>query len=139
MKKITRFGVSLEKDLLDKFDSLIDKIGYTKRSEAIRDLIREKIIEEEWKDEDKECVGILGLVYNHEAREITETLNRIQHQHIDIVVTSTHIHLDHHNCLEVILLRGRSALIRKISHMLISTKSVKHGKLLMTTTGRDVD
>ena len=139
MKKITRFGVSLEKDLLDKFDGPIDKIGYTNRSEASRDIIREKIIEEEWKDEDKECVGILGLVYNHEAREITETLNRIQHQHIDIVVTSTHIHLDHHNCLEVILLRGRSALIRKISHMLISTKSVKHGKLLMTTTGRDVD
>jgi len=139
MKKIARFGVSLERGLLEKFDDLIVQMGYKNRSEAIRDLIREKLVEEEWKDDDKECVGILGLIYNHDTREITETLIRIQHQNIDVVITSTHIHLDHHNCLEVILLRGKSALIRRISHDLLSTRSVKHGKLLMTTTGRDVD
>ena len=139
MKKVTRFGVSLEAELLEKFDALVEKIGYRSRSEALRDLIRERLVSEEWKEEEKETVGILGLVFGHEKRELTETLTRIQHQYLDMIISSTHIHLDHHNCLEVIILRGKSTLIKKVTDDLLSTRSVKHGKLLMTTTGSGID
>ena len=139
MAKITRFGVSVEKELLEKFDGIIEKMDYKSRSEAIRDLIRERLVSEEWKEEEKETVGILGLVYEHEIRELTETLNRIQHQHIDTIISSAHIHLDHHNCLEVIILKGKSVLIKKIADDLLSTRNVKHGKLIMTTTGSGID
>ena len=135
MSKVTRFGVSLEDDLLKNFDVLIEKIGYSSRSEAIRDLIRNRLVEEEWEEESTITIGILGLTFDHEARELTEKLTKIQHQYINAIVSSTHIHLDHHNCLEVILLKGESGLIKKISDELISTRSVKYGKLLMMTTG----
>ena len=138
MGSVIRFGVSLNKELLKEFDSLVEKTGYKNRSEAIRDLIRERLVSEEWKEEEKETVGILGLVYDHEARELTETLIRIQHQYIDLIVSSTHIHLDHHNCLEVIIMKGKSSLIRKIADELLSTRNVKHGKLIMTTTGSEI-
>lgn len=139
MDRITRFGVSLETNLLERFDSLIEKTGYSSRSEAIRDLIRERLVSEEWKDEEKETVGILGLVYSHEMRELTETLTKIQHQYVNIIVSSIHIHLDHHNCLEIVVLRGKSSLIKKIADELMSTRSVKHGKLIMTTTGSEIE
>lgn len=135
MSKVTRFGVSLDDDLLQKFDALLDKIGYSSRSEAIRDLIRNRLVEKEWEEESTVTIGILGLTFDHEARELTEKLTKIQHQNVDTIVSSTHIHLDHHNCLEVIILKGESGLIKKISDELISTRSVKHGKLLMMTTG----
>lgn len=138
MTRITRFGISVETDLLEKFDSLLNKLGYSNRSEAIRDLIRERLVSEEWRDKERETVGILGLVYNHRIRELTEKLTKIQHQHVDIIVSSTHIHLDHHNCLEVIIMRGKSYLIKEISDQLLSTKSVMHGKLIMTTTGSEM-
>jgi CopG family nickel-responsive transcriptional regulator len=138
MSKLTRFGVSLETNLLAKFDALIEKIGYKSRSEAIRDLIRERLVTEEWKKEDQEVVGILSLVYNHASREVTDLLTRIQHRHLDVIISSTHIHLDAHNCLEVIILRGQNALVTKIADELLSTKSVKHGKLIRTTTGQNI-
>ncbi|MFP4083124.1 MAG: nickel-responsive transcriptional regulator NikR [Candidatus Aminicenantes bacterium] len=138
MSRIKRFGVSLEAELLEKFDALVEKAGYTARSEAIRDLIRGRLVEEEWKEEKKETVGILGLVYNHEIRDLPETLTKIQHQNIQVIVSTTHIHLDRHNCLEVIVMKGQSSLIKNIAHQLISTRSVKHGKLIMTTTGTDI-
>jgi len=96
------------------------------------------LVEEEWKDEEKETVGVLGLVYNHEIRELTETLTRIQHHYVDLIVSTTHIHLDHQNCLEVVIMRGKSSLIKKIADELLSTRSVKHGKLIMTTTGSEI-
>ena len=139
MAKITRFSVSVETELLEKFDGIIEKMDYKSRSEAIRDLIRERLVSEEWKEEEKETVGILGLVYEHEIRELTETLNRIQHQNIDTIISSAHIHLNHHNCLEVIILKGKSVLIKKIADELLSTRNVKHGKLIMTTTGSGID
>jgi CopG family nickel-responsive transcriptional regulator len=138
MGKVVRFGVSVEGDLLKKFDRLIENVGYSNRSEAIRDLIRERLVRKEWKDKDKETVGVLGLVYNHEKRELTEKLTRIQHEYLQATISSTHIHLDHHNCLEVIILRGKSGFIRKIADELLSTKSVKHGELIMTSTGTDL-
>jgi len=139
MEKVIRFGVSLEAELLGKFDSLIREKGYKSRSEAFRDLIREQLVCEEWKEKKKETVGILGLVYSHEERWLAKTLTRLQHKHIDLIISSTHIHLDKHNCLEVIVLKGKSYLIKNISDELLSTGSVKHGKLIMTTTGKDID
>jgi CopG family nickel-responsive transcriptional regulator len=93
----------------------------------------------EWENEDTETVGVLSLVYDHETRELTEKLNAIQHEQFDLVVASTHVHLDAHNCLEVIILKGSSGLIRKISDRLLITKNVKHGRLITTTTGVNID
>jgi len=139
MDKVTRFGVSVDTGLLSQFDELIEKLGYKSRSEALRDLIREKLVSEEWKDEKADTVGILALVYSHDSRELTEILTSIQHKYLDSIVSSTHIHLDHHNCLEVIVLKGQSSLIKEISDKLLATKNVKHGRLITTTTGKEID
>ena len=139
MSKVTRFGVSLEDVLLRRFDTLLERIGYKNRSEAIRDLIRDRLVKQDWKDEDKEIIGILSLVYDHEKSEVTEKLNHIQHQHIGAIVSSTHIHLDSHNCLEVVILKGKSREIERISDLLQSTRNVKHGSLLRTTTGEELE
>lgn len=136
MDKITRFGVSVDTKLLHSFDKLIKKLGYKSRSEAFRDLIREKLVSEEWEDKKAETVGVLALIFSHDSRELTEILTRIQHKYLDVIVSSTHIHLDHHNCLEVIILKGKSFLVREISDKLLATKKVKHGKLIATTTGK---
>jgi len=139
MSKVTRFGVSLESQLLSQFDSLLKKTGYKNRSEAIRDMIRGLLVKQEWEEEDKEVVGILSLVFNHEKRELTEMINHIQHQHIGAIISSTHIHLDSHNCLEVIILRGKSRVIKKISNQIQSTRNVKHLELIRTTIGKDLE
>lgn len=135
---VTRFGVSVESSLLAKFDKLIKRKGYGNRSEAFRDMMREFLISEEWK-KNTETVGVLSLVYSHESRELQEVLAGIQHNHLEVIISSTHVHLDRHNCLEVVILKGKSSLIKKISEELRSTKKVKHGKLLMTTTGLDIE
>ncbi len=139
MSKITRFGVSLEDELLRKYDALLERIGYKNRSEAIRDLIRNRLVKEAWEEEDEEVVGILSLVYDHEKSEVTEKLNHIQHQFIGAIVSSTHIHLDSHNCLEVVILKGKSREIEKISDLLQCTLNVKHGGLLRTTIGEGLE
>lgn len=138
MGRLVRFGVSLEDKLLRKFDSLIKKIGYANRSEAIRNLIRNRLVEEEGKSEDKEAVGILGLVYDHHRRELQETLTRTQHEHLSNIISSIHVHLDEDNCLEVIVLRGNASLVKKTAEALLATRNVKHGKLILTTTGADL-
>ncbi|MBU0686938.1 MAG: nickel-responsive transcriptional regulator NikR [Candidatus Margulisbacteria bacterium] len=136
--KTTRFGMSLDDELLKHFDALIDKKGYANRSEAIRDLIRDLITQEEWKVSDKEMVGTVTLVFNHEAHELSDKLTDLQHNFFKNIVSSTHIHLDHHNCLEVLILKGKSKDIKTISDKLISTKGVKHGKLVMTSSGKNI-
>ena len=138
MSKITRFGVSLESMLLEKFDRLNTQKGYKNRSEAIRDLIREKLVSEEWGSSEHETVGVFSLVYDHHQRELNKILNHIQHQYLEVIVSSTHVHIDHHNCLEVIILRGKTDIIKKITDQLASTRGVKHGKLIMTSTGSDL-
>ena len=138
MSEIKRFGVSLESDLLTAFDSLIEKIGYKSRSDAIRNLIRNRLVSDEWEKADEEIVGILGLVFNHEVRELTERLTFIQHQYTKMIISSSHIHLDKHNCLEVIIMKGKCSLVRKVADELISTRSVKHGDLITTTTGKKI-
>ena len=135
---LKRFGISIEEDLLQKLDHIVKVKGYSNRSEAIRDFAREHLVEEEWKDPKKEVVGTLTLVYDHHARLLSDKLADIQHDFHDKVIASTHIHLTKHNCAEVIILKGKSAEVKKISDRLISTKGVKHGKLVMTSTGKEL-
>lgn len=136
---LIRFGISLEDSLLERFDSLIEAKGYPSRSEAIRDLIRDALVMEEWKVDTSEAVGTITIVYNHEKRELTDLLTDLQHKHYDLIISSMHIHLDEHNCLEVIVVRGKARDIKSIADRLIATKGVKHGKLLLTTTGKGIE
>lgn len=138
MGNTIRFGVSLDEGLLSRFDALCDEKSYQTRSEAIRDLIRNALIQKQWEEDDQETVGVLSLVYDHHQSDLSQKLTEIQHQALDVVVTSMHIHLDHHNCLEVLVLRGPGKTIRETSQKLISTKGVKHGKINLTTTGSEI-
>ena len=133
-----RFGISLERSLLKGFDSLIKKKGYASRSEAIRDLIRDSLVKDEWEYGNKDTVGAISIVYSHDTRELSDTLTDIQHNFHSSVVSSLHVHLDHHNCLEVIIVKGKGREIKKIADRLIGTRGVKHGKLSLTTTGRNL-
>ena len=135
--QLIRFGVSMEKGLLDEFDSLSHSKGYENRSEAIRDMVRNLLIENKLKEENTEGVGALTLVYNHHQRELEEKLTEYQHHHMNAIISTVHIHLTPHLCLEVLLLRGRAKEIKKVADGLIATKGVQHGKLVLTTVGRD--
>jgi CopG family transcriptional regulator, nickel-responsive regulator len=135
--QLIRFGVSMEKDLLCEFDSLCSAKGYENRSEAIRDMVRNLLIENKLKEENTEGVGTLTLVYNHHQRELEEKLTEYQHHHLNEIISSVHIHLTAHLCLEVLLLRGKAKEIKKVADGLIATKGVQHGKLVMTAVGRD--
>jgi CopG family nickel-responsive transcriptional regulator len=138
MALITRFGVSIEESLLKNFDRLISRKGYQNRSEAIRDLIRESLVQEEWQEGKKETVGTLAIVYSHHTRELSRTLTEMQHRYYQSILSTLHIHLDEHNCLEVLVVKGSGEEIKKISDRLIGTKGVKHGKLSLTTTGKNL-
>lgn len=138
MEKVTRFSVTITPELLERFDKLVDEKGYANRSEAIRDLMREAMVDEEW-EQDAEVVGSLTLVYNHEVSGIADRLTELQHSHGGAILSSMHLHLDEHNCLEVLVMRGRAKELRRISDLLISAKGVKHGELVMTTAGRHMD
>src|SRR6056297_1060772 len=138
MGKTIRFGVSLDLDLLNKFDDLCNERSYQTRSEAIRDLIRNTLVQKEWEDQGKELVGTLTLVFDHHRSDLAQKMTEIQHEALDVIVTSLHMHLDHHNCMEVIILRGPGSRVRDIGQRLISTKGVKHGKLNLSTTGQDL-
>ena len=130
---LKRFGVSMEEDLLERFDDLCTTKGYTNRSEAIRDMVRDHLIEDKLEKDNVESVGTLTVVYDHHQRELQEKLTGYQHHHLDAIVSTLHVHLDAHLCLEVIILRGKSKSIRKIAEGLIAAKGVKHGKLAITT------
>lgn len=133
-----RFGISLDEKLLQNFDQLIEQKSYMNRSEAIRDLIRASIVEEKCGSEDQEAVGTVTLVYNHHVRELSDKLTEHQHSHHEQIISALHVHLDAHNCLEVLVIRGTVSAIKQISHELIGVKGVKHGKLVLTTTGDDL-
>lgn len=138
MGKTIRFGVSLDSDLLEKFDSLCEKKSYQTRSEAIRDLIRNTLVQDEWESTTDEMAGTLSLVYDHHQSDLAQKLTEIQHEAHEVIMSSLHVHLDHHNCLEVIILKGEGETIKALAQKLISTKGVKHGKLGLTTTGHDL-
>ena len=138
MTTLERFSVSMEDDLLARFDTLISARGYASRSEAIRDLVRQELVKEEWSDPDAEVIGAVTIVYEHHVHELSNVLADLQHRYHDCIICSTHIHMDAHNCLEVIIVRGSSTKITEIANTLISTRGVKHGKLVSTTTGRSM-
>ena len=138
MESVVRLGVSLPKELLEPFDRLVESKGYQSRSEAIRDLIRKTRVEEEWRGEEREMAGTLTMVYDHHNRDLPMRLKDIQHDHHDLVVTTQHVHLDHHNCLEVLVLRGPAREIARLADRLIACNGVKHGVFVPSTTGRDI-
>jgi CopG family nickel-responsive transcriptional regulator len=135
MTTLTRFGIAIDGDLLARFDHLIARRGHGNRSEAIRDLIRDALVEADWEDSGQETVGTITMVFGHGTRDLSEKLDALQHAHHDKIVSAMHVHLDAHNCLEVLVVRGAAGEIASIAEGLIGTKGVKHGKLTMTTTG----
>ncbi|MFA5517548.1 MAG: nickel-responsive transcriptional regulator NikR [Desulfuromonadales bacterium] len=138
MADLTRFGISMDDRLLRRFDALIADKGYVNRSEAIRDLIRNALVEDQWAHGDAETVGTVTLVYNHHTRDLSDKLTEHQHSHHHAIVSALHVHLDAHNCLEVVVVKGRAKEVRRLADELIGTKGVKHGKLVTSTTGEDL-
>ncbi len=138
MSGLTRFGVSIPSSLLKDFDRLIAQKGYQNRSEAIRDLIRDSLVKEEGREGKQEMVGTVALVYSHHTRELSRILTRMQHDHYKTILSTLHIHLDEHNCLEVLVVKGKGGAIKNISDRLIGIRGVKHGKLSLTTTGKNL-
>ena len=137
MSSIARFGVSLDKGLLEKFDKLIESRSYTNRSEAFRDLIRQELVKKEWQDAN-EVVGAVTLIYDHHKRELVNTLLDIQHEFGSCIISSQHIHIDHNNCLEILAIKGSPEKIKRLSENLKAVKGVKHSTLSMSTTGKDM-
>ncbi len=138
MARLARFGVSIDSQLIRKFDDLIARKGYATRSEAIRDMIRDALVEREWESGGHETVGTITIVYNHHTRELEHALTDMQHKSFHQIISTLHVHLDAHNCLEVLVVKGSSREIKNIADRLIGTRGVKHGKLTMTTTGKEL-
>jgi CopG family nickel-responsive transcriptional regulator len=135
MRELSRIGVAIDADLLEKFDQLLATRGYTNRSEAFRDLIRDALVEKAWETPESRVVGTVTIVYDHHVRLLNEKLTDLQHEFHHHILSTLHVHLDHDNCLEVLVVRGRAAEVRKIADALISIKGVKHGRLTITTSG----
>ena len=138
MSEVRRFGVSIDSQLLDSFDYLIEQKRYMNRSEAIRDLIRASLVVTRAENDDEEMIGTVTLVYDHHVHDLAEKLNEQQHANNDKVISSLHVHLDAHNCLEVLVARGKACDVKQIADELIGVKGVKHGKLVMTSTGEEL-
>ncbi len=136
-ENVFRFGVSIPASLLSAFDSYIKIRSYRNRSEAIRDLIREKLVEQEWEKEgeDQEVIGTITYVFDHHKRELLDSIIRIQHEFSHSVIASQHVHLDHNNCLEVAIVRGKPSVLRGVAYKLKALKGIKHCRFTMTTTG----
>jgi CopG family transcriptional regulator, nickel-responsive regulator len=135
MSGLVRFGVSIDEHLLDQFDEHIAEKSYVNRSEALRDLIRGALVEDQWDAGDAEAIGTVTLVYDHHAHDLADKLSDHQHTHHEEIVSTLHVHLDADHCLEVVVLRGVARDLRRIADGLIGTKGVKHGRFVATTTG----
>lgn len=138
MSELVRFGVSLEKGLLDKFDRYIKEKDYPTRSKSIADLIRESLIKQEWTEDKKQVAGAVILAYNHHKRELVNKLTNIQHNFHELINSTQHIHLDHDNCLEIVVVQGKPKEVEKLAQKLKATKGVKHVSLAMATTGKEI-
>ncbi len=138
MSTVERFGVSIDPDLLATFDQQIKQAGYQNRSEAVRDLIRDYLVRQQWELPQTAVVGTITLVYDHHTSDIEHHLTHLQHEHAAHICCNTHVHLDEHNCIEVIIVQGSGAVIRSIADQLIASRGVKHGQLVCTTTGADL-
>lgn len=138
MSGLVRFGVSLEKALLDRFDVLIRGKQYTNRSEALRDLIRKELVHQEWKS-GVDVVGTITLIYDHHKRDVLIRVMDMQHDFQEAIVSTQHIHLDHHNCLEIVAARGKAEDVQRLADALRSIKAVRHVTLSMSSTGREIE
>lgn len=140
MSDLIRFGVSLDRQLLERFDAYITDKGYENRSEAIRDLIRDTLVVQEWStpNTNEERMAVVSIVYDHHESELPSKLTELQHKRHGVVHSALHIHLDRHNCLEILVLRGPADSILDLGNKLISTRGVRHGKMILTTTGKDL-
>lgn len=136
MSELVRFSVAMPEDLMEALDTYTARRGVAhNRSEAIRDLVRNALVEEEVEDPESSIFGTLTMVFNHHSNDLRDKLDSVQHEHVDKIVSTVHVHLDEENCLEVVLMRGKSREIRSIADALLGTKGVMHGKLVVTTTG----
>lgn len=138
MSELVRFGVSLEKSLLDRFDVLIREKQYTNRSEALRDLIRRELVQREWQG-GSDVAGAITLIYDHHKRDVMSRVTDTQHAFQEAIISTQHIHLDHHNCLEIVAARGKAEEVRKLADALRSIKGVRHATLSMSSTGREIE
>jgi CopG family nickel-responsive transcriptional regulator len=137
METVTRFSVSLDRRLARELDRMAREKGYHNRSLAIADMIRAQLVEHQ-QQSNHEIAGTITIVYDHHKPHLMELLTDIQHDHGELIIATLHVHLDHHNCLEVLAVRGRADRIRQVADALIAAKGVKHGKLTITTTGKDL-
>jgi CopG family nickel-responsive transcriptional regulator len=135
MGELSRIGVAIDSDLLARFDDLIARKSYQNRSEAFRDMIRQELVESAWESPDGDVIGTVTMVYDHHVRMLSDRLIEMQHDHHDLVLSTLHVHLDHRNCLEVVVVKGKADRILQLSDALISTKGVKHGRLTITSVG----
>jgi CopG family nickel-responsive transcriptional regulator len=133
---VTRFSISLPTELAKQLDRMCREKGYDNRSLAIADMIRNQLVEHQRQFGEREIAGTITLVFDHHKHGLQEDLTSFQHEHYRAIISSLHVHLDHHNCLEVLVVRGSAAEIRKLADRLIGAKGVKHGKLTITTTGK---
>lgn len=138
MAELVRFSVSMEARLLERFDEIISEQGYASRSEALRDLIRDKLVQGEWADETTEVVGVVSLLYDHHTKGLAEALTEVQHDHQTTVVSSVHVHLDHHHCFEALVVKGEAGRIRRLADRLASLRGVKHVRVAVSSSGRDL-
>ena len=137
MSTLQRFSMAIEKPLLERLAAMVAKSKYANRSEFIRDMLRERLVEEEWKG-DEEVVGTITLVYDHETRELSKKLTRLQHHHHNVVLASTHVHLDEHMCAEMILTKGPASEIEEMASLLRQQKGVPPASLSLSSTGKEL-
>ena len=138
MSDLFRFGVSLDKALLDKFDRYIRERNYSNRSEAFRDLIRQELIKKEWQEGD-DVAGAITLIYDHHRKDLLNKITDLQHDFQSVIISTQHIHLDHDNCLEIVAVRGQPREVTKLADMMKSIKGVKHCTLSMSSTGEHIE
>lgn len=137
-ESVTRFSISLPAELARQLDQMTREKSYSNRSLAVADMIRAQLVEHRQKSGDEEIAGTITLVYDHHKQHVQATLTDIQHDHHEVIISTLHVHLDHDNCLEVLVVRGRAGLVRRIADELIAAKGVKHGKLTVTSSGKDL-
>ena len=138
MSELARFGVSLEKKLLDKFDRHIRERNYSNRSEALRDMIRQELIKKEWLEEEH-VAGAITLIYDHHRKDLLNRITDIQHDYQKMIISTQHVHLDHNNCLEIVAAKGNPGEVQKLADKLKAIKGVKHGTLSMSSTGEGIE
>jgi CopG family transcriptional regulator, nickel-responsive regulator len=136
--KIARFGVSFSSSLLRKLDRMVHEKGYKNRSLAISDMVRDHLVEHQQQITDSDVAGTITLVYDHHRPHVQENLTVLQHKQLAAIISTLHVHLDHDNCLEVLVVRGKASVVRSVAEHLIAVRGVKHGKLMLTTTGKDL-